>query len=144
MTVPQDARKSGGAMRSIQMLTARLRAIRRTWTGKARRKRCAAKADSCEGSVKEPVMGCITGTLAATASRSGSFSRLSLPGEQRVPINSDFNTLAWNQASTQRELLNLPQFSQLNGGFLLVLAVKKEKKRAPQALAGGRKGTGKG
>jgi hypothetical protein len=25
-----------------------------------------------------------------------------------------------------------------------VLAVKKEKKRAPQALAGGRKGTGKG
>jgi hypothetical protein len=31
-----------------------------------------------------------------------------------------------------------------NGGFLLVLAVKKERKRAPQALAGGRKGTGKG
>ena len=35
-----------------------------------------------------------------------------------------------------------------NGDFLLVLAVKhkqqKEKKRAPQALAGGRKGTGKG
>ena len=31
-----------------------------------------------------------------------------------------------------------------NGDFLLVLPVKKEKKRAPQALAGGRKGTGKG
>ena len=30
------------------------------------------------------------------------------------------------------------------GDFLLVLAVKKEKKRAPQALAGGRKGAGKG
>ena len=30
------------------------------------------------------------------------------------------------------------------GGVLPVLAVKKEKKRAPQALAGGRKGTGKG
>ena len=30
------------------------------------------------------------------------------------------------------------------GDFLLVLPVKKEKKRAPQALAGGRKGTGKG
>jgi hypothetical protein len=36
------------------------------------------------------------------------------------------------------------QASAKNGGFLLVLAVKKEKKRAPQALAGGRKGTGKG
>ena len=31
-----------------------------------------------------------------------------------------------------------------NGDFSLVLAVKKEKKNAPQALAGGRKGTGKG
>ena len=34
--------------------------------------------------------------------------------------------------------------SAFSGDFLLVLAVKKEKKRAPQALAGGRKGTGKG
>ena len=33
---------------------------------------------------------------------------------------------------------------QKNGDFSVVLAVKKEKKRAPQALADGRKGTGKG
>ena len=39
------------------------------------------------------------------------------------------------------EVLQEPIFS---GDFLLVLPVKKEKKRAPQALAGGRKGTGKG
>jgi hypothetical protein len=31
-----------------------------------------------------------------------------------------------------------------HGDFSLVVAVKKEKKRASQALAGGRKGTGKG
>ena len=33
---------------------------------------------------------------------------------------------------------------KINGDFFVVLAVKKEKKSAPQALAGGRKGTGKG
>ena len=33
--------------------------------------------------------------------------------------------------------------SAFSGDFLPVVAVKKEKKRAPQALAGGRKGTGK-
>ena len=33
--------------------------------------------------------------------------------------------------------------SAFHGDVSVVLAVKKEKKRAPQALAGGRKGTGK-
>eukprot|EP00964_Phaeocystis_antarctica_P121310 scaffold84976_cov60-Phaeocystis_antarctica.AAC.4 len=43
------------------------RAIRNAWHGKARRKSCAAKADSRSGSANVPVMGCIVSTSESCA-----------------------------------------------------------------------------
>eukprot|EP00964_Phaeocystis_antarctica_P104538 scaffold69629_cov69-Phaeocystis_antarctica.AAC.7 len=67
--------RSGGAESAVQPTRARLRAIRKTWHGKAMRKSCAAQAVSCEASAKAPVTGCIAmlaaaAVLGAAASRS--------------------------------------------------------------------------
>eukprot|EP00964_Phaeocystis_antarctica_P034180 scaffold19422_cov63-Phaeocystis_antarctica.AAC.1 len=68
--------RSGGTESAVHPMRARLRAIRKAWNGKAIRKSCAAKADSCEASAKAPVTGCIAmlaaaAVLGAAASRSG-------------------------------------------------------------------------
>eukprot|EP00964_Phaeocystis_antarctica_P005424 scaffold2960_cov61-Phaeocystis_antarctica.AAC.8 len=68
--------RSSGAKNAVQPMRARLRAIRKAWNGKAIRKSCAAQTDSCEGSAKAPVMGCIAmlaaaAAIGAAASRSG-------------------------------------------------------------------------
>eukprot|EP00964_Phaeocystis_antarctica_P091558 scaffold58745_cov66-Phaeocystis_antarctica.AAC.5 len=47
-----------------QMEMARLSAMRRMWAGKAKRKSCAAKADSCDESAKVPVNGRIAKLVA--------------------------------------------------------------------------------
>eukprot|EP00964_Phaeocystis_antarctica_P016953 scaffold9334_cov63-Phaeocystis_antarctica.AAC.5 len=80
-----------GAKSDVQMEIARLRAIRKTWHGKAIRKSCAAQAVSCEASAKVPVKGCIAmlaaaaAVLAAAASRSGHGSgSCSLRGTSRT------------------------------------------------------------
>eukprot|EP00964_Phaeocystis_antarctica_P104432 scaffold69559_cov54-Phaeocystis_antarctica.AAC.2 len=57
----------------------------RTWTGKAERKKLDAKVDSCEGSPKAPVTGCIA--AAPATSRSGS-SLLCGPSQARCAIPS--------------------------------------------------------
>eukprot|EP00964_Phaeocystis_antarctica_P061691 scaffold36878_cov66-Phaeocystis_antarctica.AAC.1 len=67
---------SVGTVNVVQLIRATLRAIRKAWHGKAMRKSCTAQADSCEGSAKAPVTGCIAmlaaaAVLAAAASRSG-------------------------------------------------------------------------
>eukprot|EP00964_Phaeocystis_antarctica_P064663 scaffold38931_cov66-Phaeocystis_antarctica.AAC.1 len=66
---PQKARVPGGEATATHMVTAIVRAINRAWHGKAMRKSCAAKANSCEGSEKVPVTRCIS-VIAATASQS--------------------------------------------------------------------------
>eukprot|EP00964_Phaeocystis_antarctica_P104535 scaffold69629_cov69-Phaeocystis_antarctica.AAC.4 len=71
---------SVGTESDVHPMRARLRAIRKTWHGKAMRKSCAAQAVSCEGSAKAPVTGCIAmlpaaAVLAAAASRSEHGSR---------------------------------------------------------------------
>eukprot|EP00964_Phaeocystis_antarctica_P051343 scaffold29950_cov60-Phaeocystis_antarctica.AAC.5 len=72
----QKAPISGWVTSAAQVKTARLRAIRSMWHGNARRKNCAAKADSWAGSAKAPVTGCIAMAAGAAASRSGSCSLL--------------------------------------------------------------------
>eukprot|EP00964_Phaeocystis_antarctica_P047924 scaffold27748_cov72-Phaeocystis_antarctica.AAC.2 len=72
--------RSVGAESAVQPMRGRLRAIRKTWHGKAMRKSCVAQADSCEASAKAPVKGFIA-MLAAAASRSGhGFGSCSLRG----------------------------------------------------------------
>eukprot|EP00964_Phaeocystis_antarctica_P150577 scaffold118008_cov63-Phaeocystis_antarctica.AAC.2 len=77
-----------GALNADQAVTTSMRAIRKAWHRNARRKNCAAKADSWAGSAKAPVIGCIAMVTAAAASRSGSCalpraSRARSPGTER-------------------------------------------------------------
>eukprot|EP00964_Phaeocystis_antarctica_P077400 scaffold48029_cov69-Phaeocystis_antarctica.AAC.7 len=65
-----DQAERGHKQGPIQAMQAPMRAIRKAWHGKARRKNCAAKADSCMGSAKVPVTGCIT-MLAGSCSLRG-------------------------------------------------------------------------
>ena len=63
--VLQRARTGGVPCAPIQAMQAPMKGIRKAWHGKARRKNCAAKADSWVGSAKAPVTGCIAMEVAA-------------------------------------------------------------------------------
>ena len=77
---------SAGTTSSTMKLTmARQRASRRTCSGNAKRKSCAAKADSSAGSAKVPVTGCIA-RFAVAASRSGSCSLRGASFLKAVPV----------------------------------------------------------
>eukprot|EP00964_Phaeocystis_antarctica_P058768 scaffold34862_cov61-Phaeocystis_antarctica.AAC.6 len=102
-----------------QMLRARLSAMKRMWAGKAKRKSCAAKADSCDESAKVPVNGRIA-RLVAAAWRSGSRS---LRGASRARSDgvctSISRTAICTSITQQRSAAARPSLSVacVTGGF---------------------------
>eukprot|EP00964_Phaeocystis_antarctica_P027857 scaffold15711_cov84-Phaeocystis_antarctica.AAC.2 len=66
-STPKRGHRSVGTESDVQPMRARLRAIRKTWHGRAIRKSCAAQAVSCEASAKAPVTGFIAMVAAAAA-----------------------------------------------------------------------------